>query len=83
MPVPALAEQRRAVSASRPSSPSICSPDLLHVRGQEVDLVDHRDDLQVVFHGQIEIGQGLGLDPLGGVDEEEDPFTGGQGTGDS
>jgi hypothetical protein len=50
-------------------------------RGQ-VDLVDDRDDLQIVFHGQIEIGQGLGLHALAGIDEQQGAFAGSQGPGD-
>ncbi len=53
--------------------------DHLHVRGGQVDLVDHRDDGQVVLHGHIEVGQGLGLHPLGGVHHQEHPLAGGQG----
>ena len=56
--------------------------DLFRFGGGEIDLVDHRDDLEIVFHGQIEIGQGLRLDPLGGVDEEQGAFAGGEGPRD-
>ena len=35
-----------------------------------------------MLHGQIQVGQGLGLHPLGGVHQEEHPFAGGQGPGD-
>ena len=60
--------------------------DLLHdpidVGGGQIDFIDHRDDRQVVFHGQVEIGKGLGLDALGGVDEQQNPFTRGEGPGD-
>ena len=49
--------------------------DLLHhpvdVGGREVDLVDHRHDREVELHGQVEVGDGLRLDPLGGVDDQE------------
>jgi hypothetical protein len=47
--------------------------------GRQVDLVDHRDDGQVGLDGQVEVGQGLGLDPLGGVDQQHRPLAGGQG----
>ena len=50
-------------------------------RGQ-VDFVDDRDDFQIVFQRQVEVGQGLGLDPLTGVDEQQCPLAGFQGPGD-
>ena len=50
--------------------------DLVRLGRRQVDLVDHRDDVQVVFHGQVEVGQGLGLDPLGGVDEQQGALAG-------
>ena len=52
--------------------------DPLHVRRGEVDLVDHRDDRQIVLHGEVEVGERLGLDALGGVDQQQHPFAGGQ-----
>ena len=44
----------------------------------EVDLVDDRHDLQVVLEGEVEVGDGLRLDPLGGVDDEQRPLGGHQ-----
>ena len=35
-----------------------------------------------MFQGQIEVGQGLGLDPLAGIDEQQRAFAGSQGAGD-
>ena len=46
-------------------------------RGQ-VDLVEDRDDLQVVAHGHVEVGQGLRLDALRGVDEQHGALARGQ-----
>ena len=56
--------------------------DLLRVavrlgRGQ-VDLVQRRDDLEVVLEGEIAVGERLRLDALGGVDEEHDALAGGE-----
>jgi hypothetical protein len=34
-----------------------------------------------VFHGQQKIGQGLRLDALAGIDEQQGPLAGGQGPG--
>jgi hypothetical protein len=48
----------------------------------EVDLVDDGDDVEVLLHRQVEVGDGLSLDALGGIDEEEGAFAGGEGAGD-
>ena len=50
-------------------------------RGQ-VDLVDDRDDHQVLAQGQVDVGQRLGLDPLGGVDHEDRALAGLQAAAD-
>ena len=52
------------------------------VGGGQVDLVDDRADLQIVLQGQVGVGQGLGLDALGGVHHQHRPLAGGQGAGD-
>ncbi len=44
----------------------------------QVDLVEHRDDVQVGVQGQVEVGQGLCLDPLRGVDQQHRTLAGGQ-----
>ena len=31
-----------------------------------------------MFQGKVHVGQGLGFDTLGGVDDEQGPFAGGQ-----
>ena len=46
---------------------------------REVDLVQHGDDLEVVLEGEVAVGQGLGLDALRGVDDEDDTLTRGEG----
>jgi hypothetical protein len=50
-------------------------------RGQ-VDLVQHRDDLEVGVQRQVQVGQRLRLDTLGGVDEQHGALAGGQAAGD-
>ena len=50
-------------------------------RGQ-VDLVDDRQDRQVVVDRQVGVGQGLRLDALRGVDDQEGPFAGGEAARD-
>jgi hypothetical protein len=55
---------------------------LLRLGGREVDLVQHRDDLQVGAQRQVEVGQRLRLDALRGVDQQDRSFAGGQAAGD-
>ena len=51
------------------------------IGGGQVDLVDDRQDLQIVLHGQVGVGQSLGLDALGGVHNEQGALAGRQGPG--
>ncbi|SII84905.1 Uncharacterised protein [Mycobacteroides abscessus subsp. abscessus] len=55
---------------------------LVRLRGRQVDLVEHRDDRQLVLHREVEVRERLGLDALRGVDEEERALTGGERPGD-
>ena len=41
------------------------------VRRREVDLVDHRQQIEVVLQGQVQVGDRLRLDPLGCVDDDD------------
>ncbi len=41
---------------------------------RQVDLVEHRDDLEVVLEGLVGVGQRLRLDPLARVHEEDRPL---------
>ena len=52
------------------------------IGGRQVDLVEGGDDLQVVLEGLVGVGQGLGLDALGRVDEQHHPLAGGQAAAD-
>jgi hypothetical protein len=56
--------------------------DAVDIGGRQIDFVDDRNDLEIVLHGQVEVGQGLGFDPLAGVDQEQRPFAGSQRTRD-
>ena len=40
-----------------------------------IHLVHHRDDLQIVFQGQVQIRDGLSLYPLGSIDDQQGSFT--------
>jgi hypothetical protein len=50
----------------------------LRLGARQVDLVEHRDDLQAGIHGQKEIAEGLSLHALGGVYHQDRSFTGGE-----
>ena len=51
---------------------------LLRLGRRQVDLVEDRDDREVVLHGEVEVRQGLRLDALRGVDEQDGALAGGQ-----
>ena len=52
------------------------------LRGGQVDLVQHRDDLQVAGQSQVQVGQRLRLDALRGVHQQDRPLARGQAAGD-
>ena len=54
----------------------------LDVGGGEIDLVDDGDDLEAVGDGEVGVGEGLGLDALAGIDDEEGALAGGERSGD-
>ena len=56
--------------------------DAFGLGGGEVDFVDNRDDFEVMVEGEVGIGEGLGFDTLGGIDDEEGAFAGLEGAGD-
>ena len=56
--------------------------DPLRLGAGEVDLVDHRDQLEPVFDRQVGVGDGLRLDPLGGVDDQQGALAGGEAAAD-
>ena len=45
--------------------------DRLGVRRREVDLVEDRDEREALAHGEVDVGERLGLDALGRVDDED------------
>ena len=55
--------------------------DPFDIRRRQINLVDHRNDFQIVLKRQVEIGQGLRLHALAGVDEQQGAFAGCQGPG--
>ena len=48
----------------------------VRVGGRQVDLVEHRDDRQVAVQRQVQVGQRLRLDALGGVDQQHRALAG-------
>ena len=50
--------------------------DALRLGGRQIDLVDDRDDFQIVMQGQVGVGERLGLDALGGVHHQQGAFAG-------
>ena len=61
-----------------PRTCSISAAAPLGVGGGQVDLVEDGHDLEVVLERLVAVGQGLGLDALGGVDQQHRPLAGGQ-----
>ncbi len=51
---------------------------LVGLRAGQVDLVDDRDDLEVVLDGQVGVGERLRLDALRGVDQQQRALAGRQ-----
>ena len=56
--------------------------DPLRLGAGQVDLVDHRDQLQPGVDRQVGVGDGLRLDPLGGVDDQQRALAGGEAARD-
>ena len=65
-----------------PMTSSICSLTRVGLGGGEVDLVEDGDDLVAGVDRLVDVGEGLGLDALGGVDDEERALDGAHRAGD-
>ena len=52
--------------------------DALDLGGRQVDLVEHRHDLMVGVHGVVDIGEGLRLDALARIDDQQRALDRGQ-----
>ena len=81
-PTPVLPETRSTSSGSHADQLGQLLGILLGLRGRQVDLVEHRDDVQVVLHRQVQVGEGLRLDALRGVDQQDRALAGGEAAGD-
>ena len=53
-------------------------PRALHVGRGQVDLVEDGDDLEPAVEREVEVREGLRLDPLGGVDDQDGALAGGE-----
>ena len=56
--------------------------DPLRLGPGQIDLVDHRDQLEAVLDREVGVGDGLRLDPLGRVDDQQRPLAGGEAARD-
>ena len=74
MPMPSLALARIAVSAGIARISSSCVLVCGDVRVRQIDLVDHRDDREILLHRQVHVGDRLRLDALGGIDDQQRAF---------
>ena len=52
--------------------------DPVGARDRQIDLVEHRDDVEIVVERDVDVGERLRLDALRGVDDQERAFAGGQ-----
>ena len=56
--------------------------DAARLRCGKIDLIDDRDDREIVLHGQVNVGQRLRLDALGRIDHQQRALARSQRTGD-
>ena len=76
--MPILALARIAPVAVEADDVLDLAPRLFGLRARQVDLVDDRDDLEVVLDRQVGVGERLRLDALRRVDQQQRAFAGGQ-----
>ena len=81
-PSPVLAEMCRMLGGRESEHLLDLRRAPLGVGGGQVDLVEHGHDLEVVLQGLVAVGQGLGLDALRGVDQQDRTLAGGQRAAD-
>ena len=81
MPMPVLALASTASAGVEADDLLDLLPHALRVGGGQVDLVDDRHDLMVVLDRLIDVGEGLRLDALRGVDDQQRAFARGEARG--
>jgi hypothetical protein len=77
-----LGRNRHRVAGVQPDDILDLLLDPVGLGGGQIDLVEDRHDLQPRIDRLIDIGQGLGLDALAGVDHQQGAFAGGQAAAD-
>ena len=77
-PVPTLALARMRVVAVEADDVGDLSARLFGLRARQIDLVDDRDDLEVVLDGEVGVRQRLRFDALRRIDEQQRAFARGQ-----
>ena len=80
-PSPVLAEIRSGRRVV-PQQVRDLGGDLIGAGARQVDLVQHRDQLQAGVDRRVGVGDGLGLDALGGVDDQQRALAGGEAARD-
>jgi hypothetical protein len=73
---PGLAADAQHLGARNADGLLHLGDDLVGPGGGEVDLVEDRQDCQVVLHREVGIGDGLGLHALAGIDEQDGALAG-------
>ena len=81
-PLPGLGRDRDRVTGIAAKQVGDFAGYPLRLGPRQVDLVHHRDQLQPVLDRQVGIGDGLRLDPLGGIDDEQGALAGGEAARD-
>jgi hypothetical protein len=65
-----LALAKMASLVSIPMISSISSQTRMRIGAGQIDLVQYRKNFQILVNSHIDIGQGLGLDPLGRINNQ-------------
>ena len=81
-PSPVLPLTRRTSSGSQPMSCGKLGRVALRVGRRQVDLVEHRNDGEVVLHREVQVRERLRLDPLRSVHQQHRALARGEGAGD-
>ena len=76
--LPRLGRHRQHVGGVEPDHVLDLLRDAHGIRRRQIDLVHDRDQLEVRVDREIGVGERLGLDALGGVDDQERAFAGGE-----
>ena len=74
MPVPSFALARHGAGAVEADDVLDLPLALVGLRARQIDLVDDRDDLEVVLDREVRVGQRLRLDALRRVDQQQRAF---------